>query len=60
MVKNGCAAYHLAPTVCTLADIRHALMNIGNGDVRIQNELGLERDEPTATEQRYVGHTLKT
>ena len=60
MVRDGCAAYRLAPTICTLMDIRHALMEIGNDDVRIQNEFGLERDKSTATKERYVGRTLKT
>ena len=53
MVKNGRAAYRFAPTVSTP-------MNIGNDDMRIQNELGLEKDKSTATEQRRARHTLKT
>ena len=39
MVKNGRAAYRLAQTVSM--DSRHPLMNIGNDDVRVQDELGL-------------------
>ena len=60
MVRRGCAAYRLAPTISTLMDLRHALMNIGNNNVHIQNELGLERDKSAATKERHVGHTLKT
>ena len=51
MVKNVCVAYHLT---------RHALMNTGNDDMSIQNELGLGRDKSVATKQKQVEHTLKT
>ena len=55
MVKNGrAAAYHLAPTIGTLMDFRHALVKIGNSDVRIQNELGLGGDKSTVTERRHL------
>ena len=53
MVENWLAAYHFAPTVSTP-------MNIGNDDMRVQNELGLEKDKSTAIEQRHARHTLKT
>ena len=53
-------AYHLILAARALMDVRHALMNIGNDDVGIQNKLGLEREKSATTKQRHTERTLKT
>jgi hypothetical protein len=60
MGGTGLATYHLVLTANILTDFRHALANIGDDDVGVQNELGLERDKSVATKQRHVERTLKT
>ena len=60
MAQNGCVAYRSTLTVTTLMEFRHALMNTGNDNMGIQNELGLERDKSVVTKQRWAEHTLNT
>ena len=38
------ATYHLVLAVSTLMDFRHALMDIGNDDVGIQDKFSLKRE----------------
>ena len=52
--------YCLALAASALMGFRHALMYIGNDDMRIQYKFGLGRERLVATELRHAGHTLKT